>query len=343
MSKGCILMVVSKYRGVGGAEIVINNLCTHLNKLGYKTAIGAFTFAEDPPDNIEKVKLHRFAALSLANTKKFDIIHIHEGKMIYYCLFGRRRVLFHYHGANGFLQQLNLQLAMKLCRNRLSRIISVSYSGLEDLKNLLGDVGVDVIYNGVDIDFYNVSLHGPYKKGEPQLLFVGNLYPTKNVEKLIEAMSKIVEIFPKAHLQVVGHGAHYQRLEEKIKEKKLENKVELVGKVSNEELRLRYSSCDVYISASTFEVCPIPPLEAMSCGKPLALSDINPHKEMIKASNAGLTFSLDDSDMLTKIQKVYENRKSYSSAGRMFAEKNNWSEVSKKITKIYDDILLKNR
>jgi len=69
-----------------------------------------------------------------------------------------------------------------------------------------------------------------------------------------------------------------------IIEKNLENKVELTGRIKDDELKLRYSSCDLYISASTFEVCPVPTLEAMACGKPLVLYSIQPHEEIIKNS-----------------------------------------------------------
>ena len=84
----------------------------------------------------------------------------------------------------------------------------------------------------------------------------------------------------------------------KIKKKdeltiKLEKNVELTGRIDSDELKFRYSSCDVYVSASTFEVCPVPTLEAMACGKPLVLFDIEPHREMIEISNAGKIFSFE--------------------------------------------------
>ncbi|MGI0012671.1 MAG: glycosyltransferase family 4 protein, partial [Nitrososphaera sp.] len=72
MAKASVLMVVSHYRGFGGHEMVMNNLCSGLVKLGYDVSIGAFTFARDPPENIQKKKLSRFG---LAVRQEFDLVH----------------------------------------------------------------------------------------------------------------------------------------------------------------------------------------------------------------------------------------------------------------------------
>ncbi len=340
MSKGSVLMIISKYNGVGGADVVMNNLCSGLKHLGYETAIGAFSFATNPPGNIEKVYLKKFRSLSGTTNKNFDIIHIHQPKMIYFSFLDKNPIVFHYHGANGKIQELNLKIAMSFFKNHISRIISVSYTGLNQMQNILGNISADVVYNGVDTAFYNTDLPKPYSKGEPQLLFVGNLYHTKKVGRLIDAMHRILELYPNAHLQVVGYGDDYDILKRRIKAKQLEKNVELVGRISKDELRLRYSSCDVYVSTSFFEVCPVPPIEAMACGKPLLLSDISPHNEMIEFSKAGLTFSFsDDQHFCNQLEKVYNNKQSFGISARKFAENNNWSIVCKKVARIYDEIL----
>ena len=101
---------------------------------------------------------------------------------------------------------------------------------------------------------------------------------------MVNSLPSLLKKYPNAHLQIVGDGEDYKKLEEIILEKNLENKVELTGRIKDDELKLRYSSCDLYISASTFEVCPVPTLEAMACGKPLVLYSIQPHEEIIKNS-----------------------------------------------------------
>jgi len=114
--------------------------------------------------------------------------------------------------------------------------------------------------------------------------------------------------------------------------------MELIGKInSREEIRSRYLSSDVYVSASIFEACPLPPLEAMACGLPVLLSEIPAHKELIEKSNGGLNFSLTKKDdIVKKISEIFQKKKDFRSNSRIFAQNNDWKIVAKKIVSIYN-------
>ena len=47
-------------------------------------------------------------------------------------------------------------------------------------------------------------------------------------------MPSILEKFPDAHLQIIGEGEDYTVLEDIIKEKKLDSRIELIGKIDHE-------------------------------------------------------------------------------------------------------------
>jgi glycosyltransferase involved in cell wall biosynthesis len=348
MSSGSILMVISNYRALGGHQTVINNLCNGLYKIGYNIAIGAFSFDQNPPDNIEKVNLKKFRSLeSNKDTSKynFDIIHSHQTQMNYYSFLTRKPFIFHYYGASNRIQKINLKVSAFLCRKRISKIIGLSNAALNDLRKIVGEsisskIPSGIIYCGVDTTYYHTGLPKPYKKGDPQLLFVGNLYPHKNVITIIKGMPEIIKFYPDAHLQIVGNGSEYQKLENEIKKEKLEHRIELVGSVSNEDLRLRYSSCDIYVSASKWEMFDLPPIEAMACGKPALLSDIPVHREIFEPSNAGRLYSLsDDSNICSALREVYENRQFLSSSARGFAEKYDWSMICNEMGKVYETMI----
>ncbi len=337
-------MVVSKYPPDFGHNTVINNLCKCLNDLGYRAAIGAFSFDSDPPFNIEKVKLSKIKLLtSGVQYLNFDIIHSHQPRMNYYLLFKKpnKPIVMHVHGASNKIHEINYKLSMLLFKNRITKTIAVSNSSSIKIKQLVGNVPMKIIYNGVNTDFYNPNLSITYKKGSPQLLFVSGLRKYKNAKTLISIMPNLVQMFPDAHLQIIGNGEEYETLKTLVRDKKLETKVEFTGKITDEEeLRLRYASCDVYISASSLEACPVSPFEAMSCGKPLVLYGIGPHEEIIEASNAGLVFnSLNEDEICKKIQEVYKNKIYFGKNGRNFAIKHSWLNVSKKILNLYEEIL----
>ena len=152
-------------------------------------------------------------------------------------------------------------------------------------------------------------------------------------------MPSILEKFPDAHLQIIGDGEDFTVLEDIIKERKLDSRIELVGKIDQNELRFYYSSCDLYISASTFEVCPVPTLEAMACGKPLVLSDIEPHKEMINISNAGKIFSKSNPEEISMVvSKVFQDKHNLGISGRKFTELHDWSVISKQMSDIFESV-----
>jgi hypothetical protein len=112
MSRGSVLMVISNYRALGGHQTVINNLCNGLYKIGYHIAIGAFSFDQNPPDNIERVDLKKFRSLeSNKHTGKydFDIIHSHQMQMNYYSFLTQKPFIFHYYGASNRIQKIAIR------------------------------------------------------------------------------------------------------------------------------------------------------------------------------------------------------------------------------------------
>jgi len=332
-------MTVSNFHLFGGHGSTITKLCLGLNELGYKTSIGAFSFDSELPSGIEKIKLNRFERIG-GKDSQFDIIHNHHPIMNYYSLFSIKPFIFHLHGASNTIQRFNLSTSMFLCRRKIARIITISNTVIEQIESSVEKIPTDVIYTGVNTKFHNTNLPETHKKGNPQLLFVGVLYSHKNVKAIIQSMPKILEEFPKAHLQIVGDGVEYIQLKNLIKTKKLENKIELLGRISDNELKLRYASCDIYISASTHEMLDLPAIEVMAYGKPVVLSDISAHKELINASESGRTYSLSKKyDMISKIKEVYVNKETLNIKARNFAEQNDWSNVSKKVSDIYQKII----
>jgi len=342
MNPNSVMMVVSEYPTTAGHTTVINNLCIELQKLGYRTGIGAFKFTKDPPHGTSKVVLNKMKLLFHGvEYLDYDIIHSHQTLVTYYLLIKKpsKPIIFHYHGASDRKQEINFKILMSFYKNRIAKILSVSHSGISQMKRLVKNIEAQVVYNGVNTKFFNTELSKPYKKGDPQLLFVSALRAYKRVDFLISAMPSILKIFPNTNLQIVGYGIEFQKLKEMIENKNLSNFVELTGRIDDEELRLRYSSCDIYLSASTFEVCPVPTLEAMSCGKPLILYDIPPHKEIIEISKAGMILSnFHYEELIKQITNVLKESNKYSSAARNFAKTIDWQEICKQISDIYKKV-----
>ena len=337
-----VIMIVSKYPATHGHTTVINNLCLGLSKLGYRTAIGAFSFSANPPNNIEMVKLNKFKLLTQGlDYLDFDIIHSHQPRVNYYLLLKKpsKPIVFHYHGASNFIQRKNFILMMTLFRKRISKIISVSKAGISQMEKMIGKVSAAVIYNGVDTSFYLPDLEQKYKIGNPELIFVSALREYKKTSFLINAMPKLLKKYSNSHLQIVGVGEESENLRLLVKKLNLEKFVELTGKINDDELRSRYASSDIYVSASQFEVCPVPTLEAMSCSIPLLLCDIEPHLEIIEQSKAGYIFRYSDfDDYLLNFDKVFLNKSDFSKNATEFAKSIDWEIICKKTAEIYEKL-----
>ena len=336
LTKSILMTKWSNYTGTSGHDIVMYNLCKGLNKLGIDAAIGSFNLVENTTVDIKKVKLKKSPNI-IPSGYSFDIIDNHETLLNFASLFTKVPFLFHYHGCSTKIQELNLRLSLSLCKKRILKIIAVSEPNFDEVKQ--SGIPSCIINNGVDTEFFKPNLNRPHVKGKPQLLYVGSLFKYKNIEKIISTMPEILKLYPSAHLQIVGEGNDHQRLYQLIKSQNLEKNVELVGKLNKEELRYRYSSCDVFVSATKLEAMELTPLEAMACGKPVALYETKIHKEFLISSKAGKVFSSDDSRTMSKvIIKVYEDR-SFSSFARKGVEKNSWEQVCKKLALLYDEIL----
>jgi glycosyltransferase involved in cell wall biosynthesis len=333
-------MITSKYRKTGGHESVMNNLSVHLSQLGYKVSIGSYSFEAEPPLGISKVRLHRFANFfdSFAHMDN-GIIHSHQTQMNYYSLIAKQPFLFHYHGISSRIQEWNLKICFAMLKRHITKSISVSNSAADQMLNMVGKIPSEVIYNGVDTKLFRPNKARPFKKGDPQLLFVGNLFEYKNIMRLVDLMPSLLRKYPNAYLAIIGHGKQYRNIKSRIEHMGLSQNVELLGQVRHEELPPHYASCDAYVSASSLESFDLPSLEAMASGRPVALSDISSHTEIVKTSNAGRLFSLsDDQSIINCIEEVYQKRQSLGDAALKFAVKHDWSSVAKKVSGIYDQI-----
>jgi len=340
MTKGSVLMIKSVYTGVSGHDKVIANISIELQKLGYDVSIGSFSFQHDPPNGIAKINLKKTDMFFNKLIKKFDIIHTHESLINYYFLFSKKPLIYHYHGVNSFLQEINLKLSLFVLAKKIFKIIAISKTSFDYLHDISKNIPIEIIPNGVNTQLFKSNLPKKYDKGYPQLLFVGNMYSSKNIITLINAMPSILKIYSNAHLQIIGYGDSMNKLKLAISKLKLEKNIELVGELSHDDLKYYYSSCDVYVSASIAEAHPLPTLEALSSGKPLLLSNIPAHKEIIKDSQAGLTFiNFNIDDLCKKLVTIIEKNQLYSFNATKFSKNYDWSITSKKIHQIYEQLI----
>jgi len=331
---------------LSGASTVIENLADQLGKKGLEVTIGALSFKRTPPNghyNVKTINLHNISKLKRF-LNSFDILHNHHPLTNYLALFSHKPFIYHYLGAPDFgkgnIFRISMLISINIMKHAFDAVISVSESGARELKRYFGLNDIDVIYNGVDNDHFNPSLDEKFREGKPQFIFVGNLYEHKKVDELVAAFKEVIEVYPKAHLQIVGGGYSYTILNNLIRKLHLQDYVTLVGPVSPYYMPYYYSSCDVYVTASRKEACPLPPIEAMAHGKPIVATSIPSHMELLTKSKAGVNYNSGNIDDLSKkMIKIYEKRDMYKNNALHFAKEHDWSRVADRILRIYSQLI----
>lgn len=331
-------MAAGKY-GRYGISTVIGNLSIQLQRLGHDVTIGAFSFSEKPPAGVNFEKL--FSPTLMTLNRQYDVIHSHQPSTNFLAAIVKTPFIYEYHGCPyGFLNfsRLNTEFSLRFIRFLKKKVIAISQTAADELI-AFKDLDVEIVPHGVDNQRF-FGAKGVYRKGKPHLLFVGHLHPHKRVDELISSMTELVTIYPDAYLQIIGSGGEIGNLKAQVSRLSLTRHVGFLEWVPEAELPAYYASCDVYVSASRWEMFGLPSLEAMACCKPVVVSFIPAHWELIQKSNAGLLYTAGDTnDLVRKISEVYNRKKYFGQNALQFAEKNDWSVVANHIVTIYSHML----
>ena len=101
---------------------------------------------------------------------------------------------------------------------------------------------------------------------------VGRFSPQKNHEYLIDIFAKTCAITADSRLILVGEGPLKERVEEKVAEKKLENKVLFLG--ARNDVNCLYQMMDLLLMPSFMEGLPLVGIEAQMSGLKVLFSDV---------------------------------------------------------------------
>lgn len=140
--------------------------------------------------------------------------------------------------------------------------ISVTYNGIDHIKR--------IVPNNDVIDKFDI-------RNKKYAFAVSSLNPSKNFKLILDVARKMPDI-----LFVIAGGTN-SKVFNSIGIDTPPN-VEFIGYVTDEELIALYQHASVFLYPSIYEGFGIPPLEAMSCGCPVIVSDIEVFHEIYKDS-----------------------------------------------------------
>ena len=176
----------------------------------------------------------------------------------------------------------------------------------------------DILYNAIDIKEYKYSPVIANKLRQEFHLencivvgHVGRFNPQKNHSFLIDIFSECVQRNSNTKLLLVGDGEGRQKIQDKVRDLGIQDKVIFTGIRSDVNELLQ--AMDVFVFPSLYEGLPVTMVEAQAAGLPCVISD-HISKECIVTSGLVTGKSLNESPERWAecvLQQSYRNRESH--------------------------------
>lgn len=160
---------------------------------------------------------------------------------------------------------------------------------ISSTKMFLDGINFDLFKN-TKISYNSIYTKYPSLENNKIILFVGRIFPSKNIETLIKAFKIVNRKIPDTRLVIVGEKNryinYYKRLHQLVKNIDLTDMVIFTGVVPWEDLPTYYLLCDVYATCSLWEG--FLRAEAYAMKKPIVAFDVAAMKETVINGKTGL-------------------------------------------------------
>ena len=224
---------------------------------------------------------------NLINNENIEIVHAHN---LYYgfvtsFLKSDVPVIFTPMGSDIIIHSQNNVIYKYMARKAFKKALAVTSDSLL-LQKRGFEVGAKpkknyIIQNGVDSSIFypkNNSLKKDFHLGEGEFLIFSPraLTPLYNIHIILDALHKLKQSDYKFKCMFsFAYGGQYQlELKRKISALGLENNIIWLGHIKYEDMQMYYNACDVVVSVPSSDSSPKSVYEAMFCGKPVIISDL---------------------------------------------------------------------
>jgi glycosyltransferase involved in cell wall biosynthesis len=242
--------------------------------------------------------------------------------------------------------------AMWTATRQAERILTVSEASRRDILRFFDIPAekVQVVHNAIDDRFLTPPdeatterVRQRYQLDHPFVLYVGNIKPHKNIERLIDAFGRARPDGP-AGLKLVIIGdevSKYPTLRQGVHRHKLDKHVRFLGFQPQETLASFYQLAGAFVFPSLYEGFGLPPLEAMACGTPVITSNVSSMPEV--AGDAAVLVDPYDVDALAQAMvRVFADqtlRDTLIARGHARARQFSWADSVARIHAVYMDLL----
>ena len=277
------------------------------------------------------------------NDGNFDLLHLHEPAIpslsLLACWAAEGAMVGTFHAAAKYQKAIvAIGPILEPVIEKLSARIAVSESARLTLTAHL-ETDAIVIPNGIYAD--------NYRDGSPRSEWQGNTIgflgrfeeDRKGLPVLLDALPIISRFIPDVRVLIAGPGDSEEVLE-KVNPQ-LRNRVEFLGKISEEDKADFLASVSLYIAPNTGgESFGIILAEAMAGGAAVVASDIPAFVDVLGNGEFGALFESENSESLAKVVidllRDKNKREELAKSGAVHAQRFDWSQVGEQIFEVYE-------
>lgn len=252
-----------------------------------------------------------------------------------------------------WIKRLGYWIALRHAIVASKRIVAVSRYTKTSIAKFFPAIApskVEVAYEGLTALPTHSATQRLNDSTTPYLLYVGNAYPHKNLDSLLDAFAMFSKSHPDVGLVLAGRDdVFYRRLRDRIdlpppnpsltKEGR-HGEVRFVMNPTDAELAELYRGAALYVFPSKSEGFGLPPLEAMSAGIPVVSSNATCMPEIL--GDAALYFPPNDVEaMAAAMERGYSDerlRAELIAKGREQVKKYSWAVMARSILNLYGNV-----
>ena len=312
-----ILFVIGGIMNRAGAETIVMNYFRKLQSPTLQFDFAVHGFEEGAYDKEIQglgAKIHHSpprnhvlsnvrALKKIMHENNYDIVHSHADVACCFSMIAAKQShvsvrIAHSHNTE-FQTKNKIKLFFNQMFRKLTNVYANEYFACSKAagKFMFGNKEFHILPNAVDLDTFKYSEEDRYyyrkkldiRDEEIAVLSIARFNYQKNHKFIIDVFKSMLEINNKCKLYLVGDGEEKLKTQEYVKKLNIQNSVFFTG--VQENVKIYYLACDVFIMPSLFEGLPVTGVEAQAMGLPCVFSDtitreveLHPHTKYLPLS-----------------------------------------------------------
>jgi len=206
------------------------------------------------------------------------------------------------------MTEIRRKIQKRVTKQALTVVVPSEYLKTIVLKWGIQEEKIIVIYNTFNrpqINKDKKSLRENFGMEGTVLISVGRLVPWKGFGTLIGLMPDLLKDIPNIKLYIIGDGPEKVNLQELVLEHGLEDRVELVGRLPQDDLLQYIKAGDIFVLNTGYEGFSHVLLEAMALGIPIVATNAGGNTELIEDKKTGLLVNYNNKEELKEAIVTY--------------------------------------